>query len=232
MTYHRLLSELLSPSFAFMSLWERLHLDPARLFSDAFIESSGLLPTDVRCLNDLCVMWRNSVDALHISKVAPTLEIVYRYRPHTKRKTLDTVKESTQAPLLAAQEVKQVVRAIEDSLRQEDVDLARAIAESLKDHTSLDRAPKRRDVVDDGRVAEAREVVTSLTEPQASTSSSTLRENPDLAWIAQKEVLKRDNSVTMAAVAEGSPLKGEVAGQPPFHPVSKSPRLNAVDRSI
>lgn len=223
MTYHRLLSELLSPSFAFMSLWDRLHLDPARLLSDAFLESSDLLPTGVRCLNDLCVLWRNSVDALHIDRVASTLEIVYRYRPYPKRKAFGSVKEaeeSTQAPLMAAEEVKDVAQAVEASLHQEDLDLAHAIAESLKDHTNSTETSKRIKPTDVGRSGASRELVSSLTEPRASTSSSTWRKYPDLAWVAQKETLKRGDSDAVAAVvrncSSGSISTGRSSSLPRF----------------
>lgn len=235
MTYHRLLSELLSPSFDFISLWDRLHLDPARLFSDAFLESSGLLPTAVRCLSDLCVLWRNSVAALNIDRVAPTLEIVYRYRPYTKRKALDPVKEaeeSAQASIRVAEEVKNVVQDIETSRRQEDLDLARAIAESLKDHTNSGGHSKRADSIGTGRFGEARKLVSSLTEPRASSSSSTLREDPELAWVAQKEMLKSDDSNAVAAVVRNTSFGSKLTGWSSYSPCFWVAETECICRSI
>lgn len=235
MTYHRLLSELLSPSFDFISLWDRLHLDPARLLSDDFLESSGLTPTAVRCLSDLCVLWRNSVAALNIDRVAPTLEIVYRYRPYAKRKALGSVKEaeeSAQASHRVAGEVKNVVPDIETSRRQEDLDLARAIAESLKDHTNPGGNSKRVDSIDTGRFGEARKLVSSLTEPRASTSSSTLREGPELAWVSQKEALKREGPNAVAAAVRNTPSGSKLTGWSFYSPCFWVAETECICRSI
>jgi exonuclease V len=126
MLYHHLLSKLLSPTFSFSTFWEKVHVDPFAQFSEKFLLETGLArETDGKvvlgypdCLDDLADLWRSTVNAFRLQAVSPTLEIAYRIQP--KRGA---------APELSRREVLGYFTAAD----QEERDLQRAIAESLRD---------------------------------------------------------------------------------------------------
>jgi len=148
MLYHHLLSALVAPTFPFNEFWEKIHVDPFAQLSDVFLLQSGLARESggghPSCLNDLTDFWRTMVHSLHLRGLSPTLKIIYRTQ--TKRTTLN---EDFAA---ANQEERDIARAIASSLRT-DPYFERAIAASLREmesaaladdsQSSLDRTPAK-----------------------------------------------------------------------------------------
>jgi len=146
MLYHHLLSALLSPTFSFTAFWEKIQVDPFVQFTDAFLLQSGLarqtdeniVVASAECLDDLTDLWHSTLRSLQVQGVSPTLEIVYRTQP--KRNA--AAREVSRPVILndglgnvADREARDVALAIEASRREfeDDPDLQRALAESLRD---------------------------------------------------------------------------------------------------
>lgn len=125
MLYHRLLGNLLSPSFDFSSFWHRLDLDPTRLFSAQFLIQAGMIlgsfgeSTTPRCLNDLAHAWTIAVEILNVTNIDPTLQLVYRTQPKESKTKRKWSRRARPPP--------------PDNINQEQADLARALAASLSD---------------------------------------------------------------------------------------------------
>lgn len=134
MTYRRLLVDLISPSFLWSDLWERLRVNPLQDLPDEFLEQVRPLIGSTRGvrqstgsyydklpgnLNALAHAWREAIARLRIADVERTLRIVYRRRRNeSEQKIID-------------QNIDTLKREIEEMLMQEegaDRDLARQIA--------------------------------------------------------------------------------------------------------
>jgi len=134
MLYHRLLSSLLShEGFDFSAFWRRLNLSPGRPFSTKFVrdiqqgsflgdEYSHQGTAEVNLVR-MVELWQATVNEarnLGLNNVAPHLQISYRSVSYKRRK-----KRAPKKTRLTAQD-------------QEELDLARAIQESLKDARSVE----------------------------------------------------------------------------------------------
>ncbi|KAG1749747.1 exonuclease V a 5' deoxyribonuclease-domain-containing protein [Suillus paluster] len=135
MLYHRLLSALLSPeTFDFDALWAKQGINSHKSFSKQFVEDIGLSTRDERDLPefhvDLCTMIAAWVSVVHLARssierlrcVNPELHIIYR-------KAKDSFRDRQQK---AKSEEKAVNSPLEALSRQEELDIARAIEESLR----------------------------------------------------------------------------------------------------
>ncbi|KAI0059507.1 hypothetical protein BV25DRAFT_1993601 [Artomyces pyxidatus] len=201
MLYNRLLTSLLSPDFPFESIWLRLKLDAFRPLSDSFLVESGLISDDPEailgypsCLDDLVDMWHNTIDALHVAGVSPTLEIVYRTQPRQSAKADARPPSASVEMAAAAQEARDIARAIEASLRDPDYDLERAIEESMK-HTGAEAEP-----------VAAGQVVEELTPPRTAEAQLA---DPQVAWLAQEGALERVQPSLLATIIENGRLENE-----------------------
>lgn len=126
MMYHRMLSSLLQPeSFDFHLLWSQLNLDPTKPFSQQFLkdivwEQRRVDPTDSNVhLNRLVSQWIATVQRQRpqILGVSQQLQLVYRRSVYTGEHK--------------AQEPVDIEDPLEALVLQEELDLARAIEESL-----------------------------------------------------------------------------------------------------
>ncbi|KZT44467.1 hypothetical protein SISSUDRAFT_1038982 [Sistotremastrum suecicum HHB10207 ss-3] len=127
MMYKTLLDSLLSISnpYDFNVIWDRLHLDSTALFSQAFMESAALSwesngglvdGKQFSCLNDFTDIWRGAIHQLEAgdNSVDGTLQIIYRKRGSRKR----TSSELDTGEALVRNEDLDLQRAIEASLRE------------------------------------------------------------------------------------------------------------------
>lgn len=135
MLYHRLLSPLLSPeTFDFDALWAKQAVNPHQSFSRQFVEDIGLLTRDGKDLpfhvdlNSMVAAWvsvvhsaRNSGEQLR--GIHSELQIIYRKSGAGKNSVLK-------------QKAKLDEKAVDDPpgrlALQEELDIARAIEESLR----------------------------------------------------------------------------------------------------
>ncbi|KAF9225569.1 hypothetical protein BS17DRAFT_700546 [Gyrodon lividus] len=160
MLYHRMLSSVLAPeTFDFAALWARLNLNPTKPFSDRFLRDikwNDRMENDHHVnLNRLVAEWTSTVhseraDGSRLTGVSPELQIVYRrsvFAGRSQRKGRDKYRETVDInnPLeaLAFQEELDIARAIEESLRQighEEVGgrLAQAATQNVKQARSSD----------------------------------------------------------------------------------------------
>lgn len=162
MLYHRLLSPLIADEFDFDALWKRIGLDPKKCFSARFQSQAGLIfaSDDVEsdCLEGLARMWGESVRRLDVAGIHGTLVLVYRTQPKRKGRSKSKKKWKTKGAedvidTLANQEDLDLARAIEDSMKDMiagphtvheslDYDLVAAIAESLKEQAASSPSDK------------------------------------------------------------------------------------------
>ncbi|KAK0208639.1 exonuclease V [Desarmillaria ectypa] len=97
MLYHRLLSSLISSGtpFDFTRLWDQTNVDPALPFSERFLTQTGSLPGTPHpaftCLDDLTILWRNTILELDIPSIDPCLQLIYRHQHPLKPKEDITV---------------------------------------------------------------------------------------------------------------------------------------------
>ena len=128
MLYHRLLSSLLSeyPPFDFSSLWDRLHLNSAALFSTQFLAAAGLITGNrqerTTCLDDLVTCWHRIVQELDVVGVDPELRLVYRLQPGVggaarRAQKGPAWKPRAEPTFLISQEDRELALAIEASLQ-------------------------------------------------------------------------------------------------------------------
>lgn len=156
MLYHRLLSTLISNDFDFESLWKRLNLNPQMQFSARFQAQSGLIfasdDSRMNCLDGLVQLWSSNARLLNIDGIDRTLVLVYRIQHNTKHGKKKQKWAATRGHTdnlvgsLASKEDSDVARAIAESMKditgpssedagtKIDPELAAAIAESLKEH--------------------------------------------------------------------------------------------------
>ena len=214
MLYHHLLSALLSPTFSFSAFWEKVEVDPFAQFSDAFLMQSGLrrqaaenvVLASAECLDDLTDLWHSTVRSLQVQSVSPALEIVYRTQPKRQLK-LSAVASELSLPItlndgfgiVADREARDLALAIEASRKgfEDDPDLQRALAESLRDVM-----PKN----------DSEAELTSVTDTQLSSCEDTkqLSDKPKVPWYArsatadgsQSESAERDLQMGERSTAE------------------------------
>ncbi|KAG0702735.1 exonuclease V a 5' deoxyribonuclease-domain-containing protein [Suillus ampliporus] len=135
MIYHRLLSALLSPeTFDFGALWAKQNVNPCQSFSRKFVEDIGLSTSDERDLpefhvdlHSMVAAWvsvvhsaRSSIEQLR--SVNPELQIIYRKAKnssHNRQQKAKSEEKAMDSPLeaLARQEELDIARAVEESLR-------------------------------------------------------------------------------------------------------------------
>ncbi|KAH9932079.1 exonuclease V [Epithele typhae] len=217
MLYHRLLSSLLATAHPhrsssvpldFKFLWERAGVDPAKRFSDTFIEDAGIGPAttqdlanystqslvNVSCLNDLIPHWTHSIEALYIAGVDENLTLVYRLQPSTRRgkKGQRHSRRRNGDEPLTEQEAHDLAAAIQASVSDlrpgegGEGDLAKAMFTSLSDSLAS------------GRVADGDLGV--LTHPfgpplEATGLDGSLGGDPQLAWALQESLLAQAKEV-------------------------------------
>ena len=152
MMYHRMLSSLLEPeAFDFDLLWNRLNLDPtkplsARFLKDIHWEQRQLDPTDCNVhLNRLVSEWICTVQrkCAGLIGISQQLQIIYRQsvfagkqRDKGKQKATEAVDLDDPLEALALQEELDLSRAIEESLsemgHQEAGQVAHHVAQNVK----------------------------------------------------------------------------------------------------
>lgn len=152
MMYHRMLSSLLEPeAFDFNLLWSRLKLDPTKPFSTQFLkdivwEQRQVDPTDCNVhLDRLVSEWFSTVQRKRptLIGVSQQLQIVYRQsvfvgkRPGKgKQKATETVDIDDPLEALVLEEELDLARAIEESLCETGHEDARQdahhVAQSVK----------------------------------------------------------------------------------------------------
>lgn len=199
MLYHHLLSALLAPTFPFHAFWERIRANPFAELSDAFLLQCGLAhETDgvvvqkyFSSLDDLTNLWHTTLNSMHVRGLSPTLEIVYRAQ--SKRGKL---KDDFAA---ADREARDIARALASSIREcdNDPDLERAIAESLRD---MGPATKANDGGSDAR-----------------SSSPRLSGKTQALWYAQQTESK--------AMGDAWPVKASSSSLPDPPPQPKEPGI-------
>ncbi|KAH7914727.1 exonuclease V [Hygrophoropsis aurantiaca] len=129
MLYCRMLSSILSPGLIdFAALWNQLELNPIRVLSDRFMDEIGWrsrsdpnISGDLN-LNQLVELWWTTVHSVQCSGyglagVNSELQIIYRRSKSIRSTRKEQTKDTEQS---------------EELLEQEDLDLARAIEESLR----------------------------------------------------------------------------------------------------
>lgn len=130
--YRKLLVEILetNPPFNFNQVWEMLGLDSTAVFPTKFLEQAQLFrPADEDleiCLDDLVASWHKLVKDAKIDCISKTLQLVYYQRPPDDEKG-----KQKAMPLPIPQ----------SGTDREDEDLARAIAESLKEASGIEVGP-------------------------------------------------------------------------------------------
>ncbi|KAL0068603.1 hypothetical protein AAF712_004318 [Marasmius tenuissimus] len=123
MTYHRLLSDLLS-SYDFSSLWEKAQVNPSLKFSQPFISDAGLMvgayAANIECLDDLTALWFSSLEELNVAHVDARLTLVYRSQEYLRNMRWNEKGKAGEEPaaveVISAQEQADIDRAIEASL--------------------------------------------------------------------------------------------------------------------
>ena len=134
MMYHRMLSSVLEPKlFDFHVLWKRLNLDPTKPFSAQFLndiiwEQRQADPADcIVHLNRLVSEWISTVQrkSVGLVGVSQQLQVVYRRSVYTGKQEAKGKQKAT--------ETSDTADPLEALAFQEELDLARAIEESLSE---------------------------------------------------------------------------------------------------
>ncbi|KAG2160007.1 exonuclease V a 5' deoxyribonuclease-domain-containing protein [Suillus bovinus] len=155
MLYHRLLSPLLSPeTFDFDVLWAKQVVDPHRSFSKNFVEDIGLLTRDQTDLpfhvdlNSMVAAWVSVVHSARSSGerlrgIHSELQIIYRKAGVNKDSVHDRKQKAESnemavdnPPRSSSQEELDLARAIEESLRPPDQDAGEASTSQPANHNS------------------------------------------------------------------------------------------------
>jgi exonuclease V len=191
MMYHRMLSSLLEPeAFDFDLLWSRLNLNPTKPLSAQFLkdinwEQRQVDPADCNVhLNRLVSEWISTVQrkCAGLMGVSQQLQIIYRrsvyagkQREKGKHKATETVDLDDPLEALALQEELDLTRAIEESLsemgHQEAGQVAHHMAQNIKQ-------------VGSSSVGHAPAVWKDLISPSGSGQT-----DPTLAWAIQQSLL-------------------------------------------
>jgi hypothetical protein len=139
MLYHRLLSELISPSrpFDFAKFWTRVGLDPSETFPPAFLEQPSMqqLGTSWSSLDDLGVQLQRAIRTLGVSGVDEEMKVVYRRQPRRGE-----WHKKTEIGLPVSREDLEIHLAVEASLMQPTDGAA---STSLATHLSQGLTPAR-----------------------------------------------------------------------------------------
>lgn len=170
MIYRRLLSQLLAtnPPYDFRPLWKKLHLDSTQVFPTQFlvqaqlIQESASVEFPVTCLDDLVESWRKLVRESRILGISTELELLYRLRPSEDAKGKGKAESGTE----------------ESDSEQENLDLAKAIEESLKAPGNESRG-----------ATHASQSIINTQHDAGSGDSRTLSEEEQLQWALQQSIL-------------------------------------------
>jgi len=210
MLYHRLLSALISPDpgnqLDFPALWMKLHVNPLQTFSNRFMSQARMVlggdenNIGFNCLDDLTRVLRERVCDLDVPGVDDTLQLIYRTQPKEARKGKNKRKREDKG--------KEKVFGV--PMNQEELDLARAIEESLKsiggDRTG---AGERECAID---------VAESLPQSHSGAAGPSgegirdvgiilpyeLADNPDLLWVLQESLLAQPKAYGQETTDEES----------------------------
>ncbi|KAH7886022.1 exonuclease V a 5' deoxyribonuclease-domain-containing protein [Phlebopus sp. FC_14] len=172
MLYHRMLSSVLAPeTFNFEVLWARMNLDPAKPFSERFIQDirwrertdtgHGNSHVDLQCL---LAVWVSTVHSERMEEgllmgVNPELQLVYRcpsdrVKQNRRKRAVDCSELDDPLDILELQDELNLSQAIEESLRQLGQDetevstVTRAVAQSIKQgHSDSGEPIKWRELV-------------------------------------------------------------------------------------
>ncbi|KAG1825665.1 exonuclease V a 5' deoxyribonuclease-domain-containing protein [Suillus subaureus] len=201
MLYHRLLSPLLSPgTFDFDALWAKQSVNPHRSFTREFVEDIGLLTrndTDLPFHVDLSSMVAAWVSVVHSARssgerlrgVHSELQIIYRRAGvkkdsiHNRKQKAKTGEKAVDNPpgRLASQEELDIARAIEESLRPPSQDAGEASTSQAAGH-SIKIASAQSEKLPDDEVIDLTSPVREHSEPtlvvQGSLPAGTC-DNPD-----------------------------------------------------
>ncbi|KAG1839232.1 exonuclease V a 5' deoxyribonuclease-domain-containing protein [Suillus subalutaceus] len=201
MLYHRLLSPLLSPeTFDFDALWAKQSVKPHRSFSREFVEDIGLLTKDDKDLPfhvDLSSMVAAWVSVVHSARssgerlrgVHPELQIIYRKAGvkkdsvHDRKQKAKTDEMAVDNPpgRLAPQEELDIARAVEESLRPPAQDAGEASTSRPADQ-SIETASAQSEKLSNDEVIDLTSPVGENPEPtlvvQDSLPADTC-DNPD-----------------------------------------------------
>ena len=198
MLYHRLFSSAISidplNQFDFEALWKRLKLNPTRPFTDRFMnQTRKVLGNDeynigFNCLDGLTRLWRERVLDLDVSGVDETLQLIYRTQPKAGKKGKSKGKAKAIDPLISQEELD-LARAIEESLKGTSGDLVRtgdhqfalSVAECMKQSQFDAAVPSDEGSRDLGLFTGGAAEDSGLPDELASDS--------DLLWVLQESIL-------------------------------------------
>jgi exonuclease V len=200
MLYQRLFSSAISVDplnqFDFGALWKRLKLNPARPFTDRFMnQARKVLGNDehnigFNCLDSLTRLWRERVLDLDVPGVDETLQLIYRTQPKAEKKGKGKGKGKAKAidPLISQEELD-LARAIEESLKGMSGDLVRtgdhqfalSVAESMKQFQFDAAVPSDEGSQDLGLFTGGAAEGSGLPDELANDS--------DLLWVLQESIL-------------------------------------------
>jgi exonuclease V len=197
MLYHRLLSALISPDHLkqldFGALWVRLGVNPKRVFSNRFLSQARMaLGGDGRdiglsCLDDLTQGLREQAGDLDVPGVDETLQLVYRSQPkgiqHGKSKGKGKGKKKV-VDLLTDQEELDLARAIEESLKS--VSGGQVGVEEHKFATNLAESMKRSNSASDNGSQDLG-ILAGVTVEGGLADE--LVNDPELLWVLQESLL-------------------------------------------
>ncbi|KAF9245884.1 exonuclease V [Melanogaster broomeanus] len=227
MLYHRMLSSVLAPdSFDFDLLWRRLKLDPTKRFSDRFVRDikwdSRIDTTPKKVdhvdLNLLVAEWTSAVHSERAERslvrcVSPELQIVYRrsvlagkWRGKGRDEARETLDMDNPLEALMVQEELDIARAVEDSLRH----IGRHVGEASRLAQSVAQNIKQAGSSNIGNTDVAWKLLVS--------PSSLEKEDSELAWAIQQSLLD---------TAHGrEPMFGKYNWHSPYDSVDDEPPIN------
>ncbi|KIM88930.1 hypothetical protein PILCRDRAFT_813929 [Piloderma croceum F 1598] len=230
MLYHRLLSSLIFPDSVdqlnFGAFWTRLGMNPRATFSTSFKNQAGvlLLGNNIKfnCLDDLTRLLREQVRDLDVPGVDERLQLIYRTQPKGTRKGKGKGKSEfadKAVDVLLSREDLDMARAIEESLKSTTGELVGAaehkfaveVAKSLKQSQSCVAGPSNEGSRD-------LDILTSLAEGNGLADD--LVDDPELQWVLQESLLDQ------AKQAYGQETTDEESSEP------TSPVLGIVEEAI
>ncbi|KAG2088240.1 exonuclease V a 5' deoxyribonuclease-domain-containing protein [Suillus cothurnatus] len=187
MLYHRLLSPLLSPeTFDFDALWAKQSVNPHQSFSRQFVEDIGLLTRDNKDipfhvdLSSMVAAWVSVVYSARSSgerlrSVHSELQIIYRKAGVVK----DSVRDRKQKAKIDEKEVDNPPGRLAP---QEELDIARAVEESLRSPGQGMRVASTSQATDRSiKIAHSDEVtIDEIIDP-----TSAVREDPESNLVVQ-----------------------------------------------
>ncbi|KAG2120610.1 exonuclease V a 5' deoxyribonuclease-domain-containing protein [Suillus discolor] len=243
MLYHRLLSPLLSPeTFDFNALWSKQSVNPHQSFSRNFVEDIGLLTKDQQDpfhvdLNSMVAAWVSVVHSARSSGerlrgIHSELQIIYRKAGvnkdsvHYRKQKAKTDEKAVDNPpgRLASQEELDMARAIAESLRPPDQDAREAsTSQAVDDSIKIVHTASSEELLTDG-VIDITSTVGENPEPTLVVPCSLLAgpsNNPDsnsqsidtkyLAPAADKLTNLEENG-TLPDQNDDSPVEEDTSG--------------------